>query len=242
MSSDAPIHHVSSRLAKKEERQLIKQTFWFVFLGIVILVAFIFFIMPNAIKLFFRFLDNNKGMEVTDKIPPQVPILAAPLEATNSATVALNGFAEADSTVVFLLNAAEVSRLKTTQDGTFSQELRLEAGDNTLEVYGIDAATNESAKSQEYRLFMDDQPVEIKIEEPAQNAQIEGRKNQSLTIKGTAKPSAKIYLNDRLNYAKADGTFAVVYLLGEGENKIKVKVVDKAGNQAETELVVTFRP
>ncbi len=242
MIPDSHSHHASSRLVRKEERKLVTQTIWFVVLGIAILAAFVFFIMPNAIKIFFRFLDSNKGLEVTDTIPPQIPILAAPVDATNSATVALSGFAEADSTVVFLLNSTEISRLKAAADGTFNQELRLEQGPNELTVYGVDAAENESAKSQVYRIFMDDQPVEIKIDEPAANAQIEGRKNQLLTIKGTTKPDARVYVNDRLNYAKADGTFAPTYSLGEGENKLKIKVIDKAGNQAETELTVTFRP
>ncbi len=236
-----PVHHVSSRLVKKEQRQLVLQTVWFVVLGIVILGVFVVVIMPNAIKFFFKFLDSNKGMDVSDQMPPQIPILAAPLDATSSASVALSGFAEADSSVVFVLNGSEISRVKAGADGTFTQDLRLDQGENGLEVYGVDGAGNESAKSITYQVYMDNLPVEIKVDEPAAGAQIEGRKNQNLTIKGMAKPDAKVYVNDRLNYAKADGSFSILYSLSEGENKLKIKVVDKAGNQAETELIVQFR-
>lgn len=231
----------SSRLAKKEEKKLLVQTVWFIVIGIAILLAFVFLIMPAAIRFFFQFLDSNKGLEVSDRIPPQVPILAAPLEATNSATVALNGYAEANSKVIFVLNGAEVSRVTASSEGTFAQDLRLETGENLLETYSADEAGNESAKSTTYKIFMDTEPVEIKIDEPVNGAQIEGRKNQTLNIKGSSKPNAKIYVNDRLNYGKPDGSFSVNYVLGEGENKIKLRVVDKAGNQAESELTVNFR-
>ncbi len=231
----------SSRLAKKEEKKLLVQTIWFIVMGVAILLAFIFLIMPAAIRLFFQFLDGNKGLEVSDRIPPQVPILAAPLEATNSATVALNGYAEANSKVIFILNGSEVSRVTATSEGTFAQDLRLETGENLLETYSADDAGNESPKSSTYKIFMDTEPVEIKIDEPANGAQIEGRKNQTLTIKGTTKPDSKIYVNDRLNYGKPDGSFSVTYALSEGENLLKLRVVDKAGNQAESELTIQFR-
>lgn len=231
----------SSRLAKKEEKKLMVQIVWFVLIGVVILLAFVFLIMPAAIRLFFQFLDGNKGLEVSDRIPPQVPILVAPLDATNSATVALNGYAEANSKVIFVLNGAEISRVTATAEGTFTQDLRLETGENLLETYGADDAGNESPRSSTYKIFMDTEPVEIKIDEPTNGAQIEGRKNQTLIIKGTTKPDAKIYVNDRLNYGKPDGSFSVNFALSEGENQLKLRVVDKAGNQAESELTVHFR-
>lgn len=231
----------ASRLAKKEEKKLLIQTIGFIVVGVLILFAFIFLIMPTAIRLFFQFLDGNKGLDVSDKIPPQVPILAAPADATNSATVSLSGYAEANSKVIFVLNGSEVSRVTATSEGTFTQDLRLETGENLLTTYSADEAGNESAKSTAYKIFMDTEPIEIKIEEPTSGAQIEGRKNQNLIIKGTAKPEAKIFVNDRLNYGKPDGSFAVSYALSEGENKIKLRVVDKAGNQAETELTINFR-
>lgn len=241
LDSTNPTSRPSSRLAKKEEKKLLMQTVWFVVIGISILLAFIFLIMPAAIRLFFQFLDGNKGLEASDRIPPQVPILAAPLEATNSATIALQGYAEANSKVIFVLNGSEISRVTATAEGTFAQDLRLEIGENLLETYSADEAGNESAKSTTYKIFMDTEPVEIKIDEPANGAQIEGRKNQTLTIKGTTKPDAKVYINDRLNYAKADGSYSVTYALSEGENKLKLRVVDKAGNQAESELTVQYR-
>ncbi len=212
-------------------------------IGLLVLILFVFVVMPATIRLFFRIIDGNssKLAENSDSLPPQIPVLSLPYQATNSATVNLTGFGEAKSKVTVVVNSSPVNTIDVAEDGTFSYELRLEQGDNSLVVFGTDAAGNESTPSSPYALFMDAEPLQIDISEPANNAEIIGRKNQSLLFKGKTKPGTKVFLNDRLNFVKADGSFELPYQLAEGENTIKVRGLDKAGNTTEIELKVTFK-
>ncbi len=233
----------SSRLLKHEQSKLLRQTISSVVIGLVVLLVFIFVVMPATIRLFFKIIDSNssKLTESSDTLPPQVPVLSLPYQATNSATINLAGFGEAKSKVTVVLNSSPVTTITVADDGTFSQELRLEQGDNSLVVYGTDEAGNESTQSTPYAIFMDAEPLQIDISEPSQGAEIVGRKSQNLLFKGKTKPGTKIFLNDRLNFVKADGSFELPYLLQEGENIIKVRGLDKAGNTTEIEFKVTFK-
>jgi hypothetical protein len=231
----------TSRILRHEKEQLVKQTVWYVVVALVVLVLFITVIMPGAVRLFFKILDNNKLAEVSDTLPPQVPVLSLPYQATSSAEITLNGFGEAKSTVKLVVNSSPVADITVGEDGKFQHELRLETGDNELVVYGVDAAGNESQPSTAYHLLSDAEPLMIDVSEPTQNAQIVGKKNQQLIIKGQTKPNTKVYLNDRLNYAKADGTFQITTQLNEGENVLKFRGVDPAGNTTTFELKVTFQ-
>ncbi|HCC84723.1 MAG TPA: hypothetical protein DEP87_03505 [Candidatus Pacebacteria bacterium] len=235
-------HSPTSRLVKHEEKVLIQQTILYIGAGLVTLVLFVTVIMPAAIKMFFKILDGNSKIDLAaDKIPPQVPVLAVPFQATNSATIQISGFGEAESKVGLVVNNEAVATLEVADDGSFNQELTLEPGINSLVAYGIDRAGNESSPSLTYSIFMDAEPLMIDISEPSNPAEVVGRKNQSLLIKGETKPETKIYLNDRLSFVKADGSFEIPFLLSEGENSIKVRGLDQAGNTTELELKVTFK-
>lgn len=231
----------SSRLLQHEQRRLLKQTILSVVGGIVIIILFMAVLMPAAVRLFFKIIDGNKAPGITDTLPPQVPVLSLPYQATNSATIALTGFGEANSKVSLVVNSSPVATIDVGGDGQFKQDLRLEKGDNDLVVYGTDAAGNESTQSNPYHVFMDDEALKIDVSEPTSPAEIVGKKNQQLMIKGKTKPNTKVYVNDRLNNVKEDGSFEILYPLAEGENTLKLHGVDKASNTVELELKVTFK-
>ena len=237
------LHHSTSRLFKHERSKLVLQTTAYVVSGLAILVFFVMVLMPAAIKFFFYILDGNSSNlnKITDTLPPQVPILSLPYQATNSATVKLTGFGEAQSQVKLIVNGSEVATIQVDEAGNFQHELRLETGQNELKVYGVDNAKNESVVSPVYLLFSDAEPLTVDVSEPESGAEIVGRKNQTLLVKGKTKPETKVYLNDRLNYVKADGAFEIPVSLTEGENILKIKAVDKASNYYEMELKVIFK-
>ena len=232
----------SSRLAKKEQKQIQRQTFYYILLGIVILLVFIFFLVPNIIKIFFNVIDQDSPFEVTDDVPPQVPILSSnPPEATYSASLKLAGYAEAKSKVIFVLNGEEVAEVEVSEEGQFDHDLDLKEGENEILLYGLDEAGNESLKTRSYFLTQDTEAPFIDIEKPEDGASIELKKNRSTQITGSTEPDVKMYLNDRLVLVNSDGEFSTTYYLAEGENKLHFKAVDKAGNSTEKEITVNFR-
>jgi len=233
---------VSSRLVKKEKRKIEKQTFYYLFFGVVILLLFIFLIMPNLIRLFFSIVDKESTFVETDTVPPQVPVLSSnPVEATFSASLTLQGFAEPNSRVVFLLDSTEAAKVVVAEDGQFEYELSLADGPNELSIFGIDEAGNESLATRSYTIVRDSQAPPLELEEPKDGSVIELKKNRTVTIKGKTEAEAKVFINDRLVLADKEGNFSTNYYLAEGKNELKFVVIDKATNKTERNIEVEFR-
>jgi hypothetical protein len=231
----------SSRLLKKQEKEMRKQTLFFIVLSIALLLFFIFIIIPNLIRLFFNFFDNDVNFNVEDDLPPQAPVLSSPPpEATFSAQLKLEGFADPESKVVFVLNGEQVEEKQVNDEGEFDQEISLEKGENQLTVYSINEAGTESLQSKTYQIVYDDEAPIISIIEPEPDSVIELKRNRNTQIVGETEPLSSVYLNDRLILVDEDGQFSSNYYLDEGENVLKFLAIDKAGNESELEIKVEF--
>lgn len=230
---------VGSRRAKVEQKKLLNQTLVLTGLSLVILLLFLFVVIPNVI----RFFGSGKGtssLNSDSDVPPQVPLISAPAPATSSAEIVLKGFNEAGNTVVVLNNTAEVKRDAVKDDGTFTISVPLQEGDNHLTAFAINAKGKESTTTSEYLVKLDVTPPKLDIKEPQDKQAIQGKKNQTLTVKGVSEAGTRIYLNDRLVFSKEDGTFSSTYRLQTGDNTLHFKAIDEAGNTTEKEISVTF--
>jgi hypothetical protein len=234
-------HHGSSRLARKEQKKAVRQTFIFLFGAVILLVLFIFVIIPGVIRLTLAILGPGGAVAPTDDIPPQVPALAAPVPATFSAQIDIKGYTEAGSTVTLLLNGSQHQETTSADDGSFTLPVSLGEGENQISAFAKDAAGNESAESKAYTVVFDSEAPKLDIIEPQEGQQIELRKNQITSITGVTEKNAKVYINGRMTLADSEGAFKSSYQLQEGENKIMIEAVDQAGNKTSKELTVNFR-
>lgn len=231
-----------SRISRKQQQKIVRQTALIIAITISLLATFIFFIIPQFIRLADGFLNGSGSLiEEQDQVPPQTPVLAAPVAATNSASLPITGFGEAGSKVVLVVNGERLEDANINDRGEFKFTVPLTEGENELAVFGIDEAENESVQTREYRVLLDTQAPQIELESPRDGDNIELRKNQITTIKGTTESKAKVFINDRLVYAKSDGSFSMSFKLEEGENKLKFRVEDRSGNVSEKEIAVNFR-
>ena len=231
----------TSRLTKRQEKNLLKQTVFFVLLAIALFLIFIFFILPNAVRFAFNVLDGEPLFENKDTIPPQVPIIAAPATATNSAAIKISGFGEAKAKLLMVVNGEEKEALTISEQGDFETEVTLEEGSNELLFYATDEAGNESSLSTKYVIKYDSIAPTITIDSPLDKATIELKKNQLTKIIGSTEANARLLINDRLTLANNEGYFSLSYNLNEGENKIKIVATDEAGNTSEKEIIVNFK-
>jgi hypothetical protein len=233
---------VSSRLAKREQKKMVKQT---LFLGIGVVafsLAFVLFIAPAAVQWLGALILGDATIgDIEDTLPPQIPIVAAPITATYSAQLKMSGFGESDSEVVVVLNGSEASRQKITAEGTFELDINLAENENQLQLYSIDAAGNESATTKTYSIVMDNQPPTLEISQPQNGSTIELRKNQLTTIQGKTEPRARVFVNGRQTTANDQGDFSTTYQLQEGENKLMLEAQDLAGNKTQQELIINFK-
>ncbi|MFA6814426.1 MAG: hypothetical protein WCR60_02680 [Patescibacteria group bacterium] len=231
----------SSRLLKKQEQEVRKQTFFFIFLSIALLLLFIFIIVPNLIRLFFNFLDKDQAINLEDDLPPAAAILfEAPPDATFSAQIKLDGYADPDSKVIFVLNGNQVEEREVSEEGKFSQTISLDQGDNQLSIYTVNKLGTESLQSKTYEIIFDDESPIITLIEPEPDSVVELKRNRDILVSGETEPLSRVYLNDHLILVDGEGQFSTTHHLNEGENILRFIAIDRAGNQSELEIKVEF--
>jgi len=231
---------LTPRLAKKEQKRLARQTALIFIFTLLLLGGFVFFALPNVVRVAFNVLDSDPVAGLGDTIPPQIPILSAPVSATHSAQIKISGFGEAGSEVVLVLSGEETDKQQIDEEGQFEFMVELTEGENSITTYAIDEADNESIASKSYSVLLDSEAPTLEIESPEAGSTITLRKNQLTTIAGKTEPKAKVYVGGKLTFANADGEFSTTYNLSEGENKIEIRAQDSAGNLTKQELIVNF--
>jgi hypothetical protein len=231
---------VTSRLAKKKKKELTKQSIVLILFSVILGSIFIFLILPNAVRFFFDFLDQETNLTPTDNIPPQPPIVAAPPQATTEAKIKLNGYGEVQAQVILKVNNQQQDKATINDEGEFSIEANLKEGENQIQVYSVDDAGNESVV-RSFQVIKDTQNPPIKIGNPQDGESFELKENQTITIQGETEPRSKVYINDHLVYANSKGEFDYRLRLNEGKNDIRIRVVDIAGNSSEHKLSVSYR-
>jgi hypothetical protein len=229
----------SSRLAKREQKTAVRQTIMFLAAAAILMLVFFFIVLPLMARLVTGPVQVNQD---ETKRPLAPPVISAPVPATNSGTLKLNGFAQPKQEVVLLLNNQEELRQKTDDaDGKFSVEVKLETGINTLKAYAVTEDGNESAVSQEYSVEFDGSVPTITLTNVTEGQAFVGKNNQNMSLEGKTEPSAKVYVKGRLSHADDEGVFRATVRLENGQNEIDLRAVDAAGNQTEQKLTVSFQ-
>lgn len=231
---------VTSRLANKQKKELTKQSVVLLLLSMLIGVIFLVVILPGAIKLFFEVLDKRTVIEQESQLPPQAPIVASPPEHTNNSSLELSGYSEPNSLIKVLLNQREYDSVDVDDEGSFKINIELNQGDNYITLFTLGSNELESQRVT-FNVVLDTEVPPIKIGNPEDGQKFETKENQTITIEGETEPKAKVYINNRLVLADSEGLFNYRYYLSDGDNKIEIKAVDEAGNEAETELTVHYR-
>jgi flagellar biogenesis protein FliO len=231
---------VNSRLAKREQTKVARQTFFLVVFSIVLVLAFIFVALPAVIRFA---IDGTANLETnqTDTIPPQPPIVSAPPKAVAATEIEVTGYAEAGSTLQSVVNGSEGPSVEISEDDSFTLQVSLQEGENTLSFFAVDQAGNESTLSREYVVVSKVGDPTLVITEPEPGQVYETASKQTITVLGEADPKSRVYVNGRLLMTDPEGLFRGSQRLEEGENELTFRVVDVAGNEIEKKLTVEFR-
>ncbi len=209
----------------------------------IVIAVFVLVLLPAVIRIVDslgkRTLVRTENEEV---IPPQSPILFPTPDATNSAEISLSGFAQSDTTVTLYNNGVRVQEVTPDGDGQFVfQFITLTEGDNDLHVVSRTNKTSE-AKSKQHLIVLDTKPPTLTITSPTDKSTITRRREQSITISGSTDPKTRVYLQDKLLFTNNQGGFNGQYQLGDGDNVLKFKAIDAAGNMTESSLTIYFKP
>lgn len=225
-----------------EEKRNTRKAVVFAFLSLVIVV----FLATNGLSLITKvinfassFKKNPQTIDLSDKTPPSPPFLQSIPDATNISLFEITGRVEPGNTVVINFNAEE-EEIQTDENGNFSAKFELIKGENTFFAYTKNPAGNKSQDTKSYVLVFDNEAPDIKILSPNDGSSFYGSKQKNVTIQGNTEIDSSVAINDRIATVNDDGGFSLNYSLSNGENNLKIKSVDKAGNEKEINLKLFF--
>lgn len=208
------------------------------------LVLILFFGIPILGK-FAAFLhdlgSSNKPVDANDTTPPAPPQFESLPEVTNESSIDLNGRTEPGATVILKLNDEEKEVLSNA-DGKFTFSWSLWDGDNKISGKSKDAGGNESQSTPPKTVVVDKKDPDLDITNPANGSKFTGTANKQISVKGTTEESVSVTINDRIVAVDSTGHFNFSTALGEGNNEIKIKATDRAGNTTEKSIAVTYTP
>lgn len=175
-----------------------------------------------------------------DLVAPQAPVISALPEATNSASLKVEGYTEADVEVEYFINGRRVLSETTDEIGFYEAVLNLESGENLIEIVAKDEAGNES-RSKVSSVEYDFTSPEITIVSPEENQEIFGQLNQTLSVSGeVSEIDADLRVNNTYVRLDSNGGFVQEIKLNEGDNEIKIVATDLAGNVTEKVISVKY--
>ncbi len=232
----------SSRLNKTLEKET-RRNFLLVILGVILIfILFIFF--STKILVFFSTLVEKRSENVSAKNldtvfipPPQVDPLP---DATNSAEIEIKGIAVSGEKVQLFLNGRKIKETTLTSDNSFTfTNVKLEKGENTIKARTVLKDGKVSKYSDSITIHYLSDPPELSIYFPSDDQSFT-KENNPIRVSGKTSQNAKVTVNDFWAIVDEDGNYYYNLPLKGGENFIKIKAVDKAGNTAEKEIKVTY--
>lgn len=189
----------------------------------------LFYLAPLVSQFASKILNPN---QVTN-----VPVIVAKPQLTNfkplvnQNSINFEGVAQAKSKVVLYLNGNYLTETLTNESGKFIfSEIGIVKGKNTVKLY---AQTLNGVKSEEtelYEINFDDIKPEIKKINIKDNEDIRNL-NQNINIIGEVSEPVEIEINGRRVFNIMGNNFDYLLGLKEGENKVEIKITDKAGNE-----------
>lgn len=185
--------------------------------------------------------NNNQQITSSDITPPPPPKFRNVPEFTNQQNLSVIGNTESGAAVKLTFNGAD-SEILADNSGQFSFNVTLEDGENFFAAVAFDQSGNQSQKSDDHKIVLDQKPPELEISTPTDSASFFGSSQRQVTIQGKSEPHASVTINDRIIAVDEDGEFQYTTTLNEGGNTLNIKAVDRAGNTTEKSITLNFTP
>jgi len=232
----------TSRLKNNIERKAIHNILIVVFGFIVLVVLFIVFgeKLLVGFSLMTEKIDPNDNTNTAAQqsdayIAP--PTLNPTAIATNSAQIAVSGFAQKNQTVNLYLNNQMVDTTSTDSNGKFTfSSVMLKQGQNSLTAKSADSNNKESSSSNTLTVTYSKSAPSLSITQPQDGQTFTKNDSPTLEIQGKTDQSDQVTVNGAWAIVDDQGNYNYLYTLQNGDNDIKVVSTDQAGNQTTKEI------
>ena len=236
---------MQSRLQRKREKDSLRQAGKYILLTLVTLFLVVKFGLPGLIRLAAFIGDlksSSQPIEKTDNLAPAAPTLLPLPEATNSAKIAITGYAETGATIKLSRGGVVVEETIADSDGNFEfKDVVLKEGNNEFFTEAVDSQGNTSGPSRTYLVTYDAEPPQLTIEQPEAGKRLFD-KDSPVTISGQTEIGTSLTINAKFVRIDSEGRFSVKWPLVEGDNQLDFLARDAVGNETKKTLTVNYTP
>jgi len=215
----------------------------FLNLGTLLVILFTYLWMLfflSHVNSFWEIFKGKEKYEVKDTVPPISPYVETIPEAIKEDKINIMGKSESNTKVTLYVDEVKQNEVVADADGNFLfSDIPVGFSPTSIYITATDQAGNVSSKSRTYRIYRDNEPPTIDITAPKKN-EVYKATERTYTVKGKTEPGALVYINEQLALVDTEGAFTALVNLKDGGNELKIKVDDKAGNETEQKIYVTF--
>lgn len=231
------------RSIRKFEHKTHRKVIGTVVISIILLYLTFTFAIPfliGSLSIFQKQNTTQAAEKYDDTLAP--PILNIPFDATNSASINIDGYAATDTQVELYINDTPIQKTFTDSSGSFQFGLvALQIGRNYI--YGKTLSDDKSSlPSKGIKLDYSNEKPNLEIYEPTDNKTQSGG-DKKVKIDGkTDETDTTVTINDKQVYVNSEGKFSDERDLNAGDNPIIVTAINKYGNITQIIRKVIFNP
>jgi hypothetical protein len=206
---------------------------------LVVLYVSLFYIAPFLSGILTQLF--NTGNQVVVKSTVNKPLVSNFSELTNKDKINIDGVTSSNVSVELFLNDNSYGTVNSENDGKFKFEnVEILKGKNKYYLIAKNKENVESEKSKEYIFEYDDKAPEIKSINITNGQEIRNL-NKNINIIGETNKLCDIEINGKKVFKKDGNKFEYLLGVSEGEVKIEIKLLDKAGNEKKIFYNVTYK-
>lgn len=214
-------------------------------IGVLLILFYLWFFVATANinnfwGLFRGHQDEASASSWINNTALATPTLADVPEAINKKSFNLKGYAEPGLKANLFVNEIDKTQTVVDNTGTFSfDDISLESGSITVYVKVKNDTDKESGPSKAYTITYDDKAPKLDVKKPQDGDKFIDP-SPFYTVEGSVNEDATIYVNDHVASLDYDKNFRLVVSVKEEDNFLKIKAVDKAGNETVVELKLVY--
>jgi hypothetical protein len=230
-------------LRRNENKAKNKLVFTFA-IAAILLAIFLLWGLPTLVGGL-SFLNKFKSTPKTNTtniedaaIAP--PVLNIPYEATNTATIKINGYSTPNTKVEIYFDEQLKNTVTTDDGGNFiTDDLSLDQGTNNIYGQTINADGKKSLASKTIQLTYSNQKPKLDISSPPDGQQIKGG-DKKIVVSGNTDPLNSATVNGTTVIVGNDGNFTTTININDGDNIITIVTTDQFGNNNEVQRKVNY--
>jgi len=212
--------------------------------GFIIIIALLIILGPKLLvgfSLFAEKIDKNDNNLTTtnqqDNSYVAPPTLNPAATATNSAQIAISGFAKKNQTINLYLNTQMIDTTTADSNGKFNfSSVNLQQGQNTITAKAQDNNNKTSSNSNTITVSYSKSAPSLSITQPQDGQTFTKNDSPTLNIQGKTDIGNQVTINGAWAIVDDQGNYSYLYTLQNGDNDLKAIATNPEGNQTTKEI------